>query len=285
MGQRMAHVGKKMLDMGPYRRVAITDVPEHGGIRLRDAGFHGRDHHNPTHPHWQHDCWGLVFLVAGSGFCEGATLVHRDLAPGDCLIVFPGLWYNYGPQPGHGWEEYYLFFDGPLPESLEAHGRLSRRRQVLRPGLDPTVIEPFARAVSAAAAGEHAQAHEAVFAALARVLAAAPPEDTPPPTRLAAVAEQLCADPRHAWSFPSLAAGLGLTYDGFRRAFRRQFQLAPGAYLARERLHLACRLLNEGQRVSEVCRLVGMGDPFHFSRRFKAEFGASPRDFVRRLRR
>jgi AraC-like DNA-binding protein len=225
-----------------------------------------------------------VYLVGGRGFCEGATLVHRELTPGDCLVVFPNLWLNYGPQPGHWWEEYYLFFDGPLPEALEAQGRISRRRQVLRPGLDPMLREPFDRAVAAAAAGRFAEAHESAFAALARVLAAAPRAAVLPPTRLAAVAERLCADPGRAWSFPAVAAELGLTYDGFRRAFRRQFRLAPGAYLARERLHRACHLLNQGQRVREVCRAVGMGDPFHFSRRFKAAFGTSPRAYVRGLR-
>jgi AraC-like DNA-binding protein len=276
-----------MSEMGlrKYQRVDVRAPREHGGLRLFEAGFDGRDIHLQMHPHWLRNHWGLVLLTDGLGFCESATMAWRELRPGDCVICVPTLWHNYGPQPGQWWEEYYLFFDGPLLDGLTAAGRMPRLQQVLRPGLGAPVVDCFRAAVDAAHAGDLARASEAAFAALARVLAAAEaPETAAPPTPLAGLAERLMADPARAWSFPALARELGLTYDGFRRAFRRHFDLSPGAWLHRERMHMACRLLLEDLPVGEVCRRVGMGDAFHFSRRFKAHFGASPRAYVRQLR-
>jgi len=277
-----------MSEMGrasAYRRIQVSVPSDHGGLRLYEAGFDGRDSHLEMHPHWLRNHWGLVLLTAGQGFCESATMAWRELLPGDCILCVPTLWHNYGPQPGKWWEEYFLFFDGPLLDGLTVAGRVPRQQRVYRPGLDAAIVDPFRAALAAGVARDFPRATEAAFAALARVLATEPvPEVVAPANPLAALAERLMADPARAWSFPLLAHEQGLSYDGFRRAFRRHFDLSPGAWLNRERMHLACRLLLDDLPVGEVCKRVGMGDAFHFSRRFKAHFGASPRVYVRSLR-
>ena len=62
----------------------------------------------------------------------------------------------------------------------------------------------------------------------------------------------------------AMAHTCGLSYDGFRKAFKRLFETAPQAFVQRQRFHLACDLLADGQSVSATAQAIGMNDVFHF---------------------
>jgi AraC-like DNA-binding protein/quercetin dioxygenase-like cupin family protein len=68
------------------------------------------------------------------------------------------------------------------------------------------------------------------------------------------------------------------------RLFRRYDHLSPYQYLLRLKMNHAAALLGQpGALVKQAAEAVGFGDPFHFSRAFKAVLGLSP-DHFRRLR-
>ncbi|MGC9421786.1 helix-turn-helix domain-containing protein [Vibrio sp.] len=68
------------------------------------------------------------------------------------------------------------------------------------------------------------------------------------------------------------------------RSLQRRFKNATGKtfkeYLTEYRLDQACRLLINGEKVSQVAFLCGFNDPSYFSQRFKSHFGLSPSQFV-----
>jgi len=68
------------------------------------------------------------------------------------------------------------------------------------------------------------------------------------------------------------------------RLFRRYDHQTPYQYLLRLKMNLAAeRLQQPAALVKQVAEETGFGNPFHFSRAFKAVFGLSP-DAFRRLR-
>lgn len=85
----------------------------------------------------------------------------------------------------------------------------------------------------------------------------------------------------HPEAMPSrgeLEARAGLRQTAFGAAFRSVTGKSPAAWLMERRLAEAHRLLTTTRdSVAVIAARVGFGDPFHFSRRFRARFGASPR--------
>ncbi|PHS27552.1 MAG: AraC family transcriptional regulator [Methylophaga sp.] len=61
--------------------------------------------------------------------------------------------------------------------------------------------------------------------------------------------------------------------------FKKQLGCSPSEYLQQQRLKNAAKLLQAGNKVSEVCYHTGFNDLSHFSRRFSRFFGQSPTQY------
>jgi AraC-like DNA-binding protein len=85
---------------------------------------------------------------------------------------------------------------------------------------------------------------------------------------------------KHAaeWSgLGDIAAAARLDGSSVCRLFRRFLGVSPHQYLRRRKMALAAAfLLERGGRVQDAAARVGMEDPFHFSRAFKAVHGVPP---------
>ena len=80
------------------------------------------------------------------------------------------------------------------------------------------------------------------------------------------------------WSgLGDIAAGARLDASSICRLFRRFLGVSPHQYLRRRKMALAAAFLVErGGRVQDAAASVGMDDPFHFSRCFRAVHGVPP---------
>lgn len=85
---------------------------------------------------------------------------------------------------------------------------------------------------------------------------------------------------KHAveWSgLGDIAAAARMDASSVCRLFRRFLGVSPHQYLRRRKMALAAAfLLERGGRVQDAAARVGMEDPFHFSRAFKAVHGVAP---------
>jgi AraC family transcriptional regulator of arabinose operon len=81
-----------------------------------------------------------------------------------------------------------------------------------------------------------------------------------------------------------IARSVNLSRSRFSHLFREQTGVSPGRYLRDFRLDRA-RLLLETTflSVKEVMGAVGFNDPSHFSRDFHQAYGASPREWRKRV--
>lgn len=80
-------------------------------------------------------------------------------------------------------------------------------------------------------------------------------------------------------SLQELSALSGLSPYHFLRAFRSQFGLPPHTWQLQQRINAARRLLAAGQPIAHVAAEVGFSDQSHFTRKFKAFVGATPRQY------
>jgi len=81
----------------------------------------------------------------------------------------------------------------------------------------------------------------------------------------------------HPLSLADLARAAGLSVSQFSFNFRRAHGMSPMAYLRRQRLQRAARLLeNHTLSIKEIAAQAGYPDPLHFSREFRRVIGHPP---------
>jgi AraC-like DNA-binding protein len=79
-------------------------------------------------------------------------------------------------------------------------------------------------------------------------------------------------------SLGTLSAKLHVSRWHLCREFKRNFGMSPIDCLIRSRLQHAAQLLRDRNlNISEIARLAGYEDVFHFSKQFKKNYGVSPR--------
>jgi AraC-like DNA-binding protein len=89
-------------------------------------------------------------------------------------------------------------------------------------------------------------------------------------------------DPSQPWTAASLARLATMSRSSFYERFTDIVGTAPGEYLARWRIHLACSMLRDTpQPVSAVARAVGFTTDAGFSTAFKRLVGTAPSTYRR----
>jgi AraC-like DNA-binding protein len=82
------------------------------------------------------------------------------------------------------------------------------------------------------------------------------------------------------------AAELGMSESRFSRFFRRATGNTFTDFVNRIRIHQACKLLMEGDRlITEICYEVGFNNVANFNRRFLEVKGMTPSEFRRQSAR
>jgi len=112
------------------------------------------------------------------------------------------------------------------------------------------------------------------------------PAERPATSQLVAQAcELLEHDLAHPWTLAELSARLYVGPFHLARQFVRSLGVPPMHYLARWRAWRAAAILvSTEQPIAAVGAAVGWADPSQFSRRFRAEFGVSPRAYRQGIR-
>jgi AraC-like DNA-binding protein len=230
----------------------------------------------------------IVFISAGGGVFESRATGLVRVGAGTALIVLPGVWHRYAPDPKTGWTEQWIELQGPTPESLVRKGALGPSRAVVKMEralkLEALMDEIQAR-LSGSAAGFDPETAALGLQVLSLVVEA-PRLRAPlrPITSFVARAERVLMDSvDKPPAIPGLARELGVAYSYFRREFKRHTGLAPYQYVRRLRMEKARRLIGSStESLQSISERLGFASPFHLSAAFKKQYGQSPDHWRRR---
>ena len=245
----------------------------------------------------RHDRYRVALVGFGTFRCRGAA-GRALLTPGSLLLGNARDWFECDHEHGHG--DRCLAF-GYAPEmferlAFEAGVRGAPRLKALRVPplavLAPLVAEAsatWAQADASAALASWQEIGVRVAAAAAR-LAAEPARAPRSPANaergVARAVRLIERDPRAALALHDLAREAKLSRFHFVRAFARFTGLTPHRYLTRARLRRAAVLLaTRDARVIDVAAMSGFRDVSSFNHAYRAEFGTTPREHRRYLRR
>lgn len=230
--------------------------------------------------------YAVIYLLAGQGrYVDGAGR-NRHVSTGDLILLFPDLPHRYGPPEGEFWDQLYVVFDGPVFDLWHANGLLDENRPVCHVSPVERWTQRFAELVfldeattAAAVLRDIARLQLLIAEALAASTADGP-GSTDDQLWLARATALLASDLGNPDSLPDVAATLGLSYDGFRKRFRRLAGVTPARYRSQRRLDRACELIIAGDHTDrEIAARLGFASESHFSHRFRQLIGSSPSEF------
>jgi AraC-like DNA-binding protein len=229
------------------------------------------------------DEFAVVYLTRGGGTFYAAPEAPRAVSAGDMLVLFPGVWHRYHPDPETGWNEHWVIFDGTWARGIWKRRVIAPERAILHPGMDPALHQLFNRLIEEAK--RPAPGHERELAALcahvlARALSLSASQERRARPRTALIDEAVAylQEHRHeAVDLEKLASSLHVSYPHFRRLFRRVIGVPPHQYHLQLRIARAKELLERGDlSVKEVAARVGFDDRYYFARLFRRKAGVPP---------
>ncbi|MEN6426043.1 MAG: AraC family ligand binding domain-containing protein, partial [Phycisphaerales bacterium] len=139
-----------------FRYVPVRPRDLRWGLYVTGAGCTSilpNTHYPPEpHPELYHFDWAqgrtlpeyqAIYITHGEGVFESAPTGVEEITPGTVILLFPGVWHRYRPQPKIGWDEWWVSFSGEAMDQLVAGQFFSPHRAVLRTGLDEDIQSPF----------------------------------------------------------------------------------------------------------------------------------------------
>lgn len=229
----------------------------------------------------------IVFISEGSGIFESKATGLVPVAAGTALVVLPGVWHRYAPDPGTGWTEQWIELQGSTPDGLFGNGALGPAQAVVKMGRAlrlEELMDEIQERLSGSAAGFDPEA-AALGLQILSLVVEAPRLRAPsrPITSFVARAERLLMEAvDKPPAIPGLARELGVAYSYFRREFKRHTGLAPYQYVRRLRLEKARRMIgSSSESLQSISERLGFASPFHLSAAFKKQYGQSPHHWRR----
>lgn len=229
--------------------------------------------------------FAIVYIYEGSGTFYSAPTGNVTIHAGNVFFLFPGIEHQYG-QTGF-WSEYWMIFDGFIPEHYRSSGLLDPRFPVYPCGSSSELKRHWKNCLKADKElhpSRNKILSEHLFAILGTVLSAAPVKQTELDFEGTIINRIIGAMEEYInyAEFPlkALAPRFSRSYSWLRKHFTARIGCSPGRYFARMKMHTAkARLLRSGDSIKVIASDLGFDDPYHFSRRFKTLEGLSPEHF------
>jgi AraC-like DNA-binding protein len=229
--------------------------------------------------------FGCTLITAGSGrYIDD----HHDtpLGAGSAVLVVPGHRHWYGADEP-GWDERFLAVGGPMFRAAAEHGLLDIARPLRRldhvevwaARFDHFIDRPHP--ISGAARDAEAAM---VLALLCEIFGDLSHPASAPGERQSGWVEQsrLMLGAQLGTPCPPahVAAAVGMPYETWRRAFRRETGVSPARFRLDRRLAAAADLLLQtSTSVRTIAAGLGFSDERHLVARFRETYGCTPAAF------
>ena len=233
--------------------------------------------------------FALVFVEHGGGEFESGSLGRLQWSSGQVLLLPPGVWHRYRPDPKTGWAERWLCLNGDFLLRLRAKG-LFPAQPVLR-----TLADPRSYLAAWSRANRQARENSLRLAAAALETVALALEiadrgtvgvtyETTPDSAVNAALEFVWYNCHRRLDVQHVADHVRVTRRTLERRFATLLRRSVAKEIEGARLERARQLLGETRMsVKEVGFAAGFSGPTRLIRIFRHNLGLTPGQYRAKL--
>ncbi|MDF2988514.1 MAG: transcriptional regulator, AraC family [Eubacterium sp.] len=230
------------------------------------------------------DYYSGFLLLSGSGrYC----IPDREIIPiraGDFVQRIPGVCHSTEITPDGSWVEFFISFGRTTYNYLCSLNLLPADTPVIHSHFDENRLQQFSRFLHQLKTAEDNElpflslkAQETVLSIVNR------PSETSPVDSVREAIEQACrllsCDIHKVVSLEEAAAALHMSYENFRKQFRKYVGVSPLQYRIDQKMKHAKLMILSGVSIKETALLTGYSDAYSFTKQFTRSVGISPGRF------
>ena len=286
----------------PFRNYPVTPVQKKWGLFVTCVGHNttqpGVVFPSPEHPDeyyftWKvgrilHE-WQIILIEKGRGVVEFKAN-RAKVGAGSLIILPPGCWHRYRPDPRTGWTTYWIGFGGELADRLIGNAGYSKDGETRSFKNAGPIIQLFSTTVT----DLMSSITRTPFSAAASIpmlvasLSEAPADENSGNKSISPILKAQMHITEHlseTIDFDALAEAVGLTYRSFRYLFTKESGQSPLQYQLERRLARAKNLLaSSDMPVRDIAETLGFNSTWYFSHFFQRHLHSSPAAYRKRHR-
>lgn len=252
------------------------DLSPLGGIKM--AGF-ARNGRGVPQKRRILNRYCLVYVIKGEGSYVDALGTEHAINKHDVFITMPEIPHHYGPTKSGVWDEIYIIFEGPLFDLWRAKGLYDWPEPTINLQAEGFWIDRFVETAAGNNDGDPRKMMAEILrlqALLSDILALSHSSIEDDLAWLGRAKEALTGQNTNA----EAASCLDMSYESFRKKFRKLSGKSPGRYRTGKVMESACELLETTDlTVRVVAERLDYCDEYHFSKQFSKTIGLSPSNY------
>jgi len=225
----------------------------------------------------------LVYVLQGEGSYQDENGLALHVKPGDAIVILPGMEHWYGPPKGAVWDELFLVFEGPIFDLWRAKGCFDGSKPVIPLHPADYWLDQIKQAIGEQGARDPAK----MMAEAVRMQQLLVDIQNAARTDVQADIEWLQSAKSALETEKDVheaATVLSMSYELFRKKFRKLSGVAPGKYRSGVLMEQACDMLSDRSlTLRQIASRLGYCDEYHFSKQFSKIVGWSPREYRTRI--
>jgi AraC-like DNA-binding protein len=229
------------------------------------------------------DKWAIIYIAGGSGTYQVNGEEKQRVKKNSLFLFYPGVSFNFGPEPGDNWDEYYFTIEGPRIQDWLATW-LTEPDKVKSVEADDAHRSKIARIFMLMDSGVSLNADRAalLLESLLFELLASGSDSSKNAKNEASI--QLLYDISESLYSPFDANKLcekhHISFSTLKRVVSKYTGYSLNEYVNRLKVAEAKNImLNTDKTLKEIAASLGYKDVFYFSRLFKKFVGIAPNIF------